>query len=104
MNWTTIDENGNVQELTPKDINYGFDRMLSIENYTNYEFSTSDKVGALTNEVIDEAKSTGTAINDVLGNIGNGLKNASVLIKYAPFIIGAYYLYKLDKEGAIFGK
>jgi len=99
MSWTTFDEYGNVKEINVNnEFSPSYENIKFIEENTNYEFTTGQKLESITNGVIDEAKQTATSFDNVFSNIGAGVKNGAILLKYAPFVIGAYYLYKMTNK------
>lgn len=87
--WTTINENGEMEELNPKPLPYN----PALEDYTDFEYSTGQIVDAVKNE----AKNDLSGVGEVFQDLGNGIKNGAKLVKYVPIIalIGiTVYTYK----------
>lgn len=100
MAWTTINEEGQIQEIQVLDsFPYSYDRMQSIADYTGYDFSTIDQSTALINDIKNEALKTASAIDETVSSVGTGIASAASLLKYAPFIIGGFFLYDFLKGG-----
>jgi hypothetical protein len=66
------------------DIDY--DRMKALEEYTDFEFSTTDKIKALGSGIADEAQKTENYIDEVAAGLTEGLKTIAVNVKYLPLI------------------
>ena len=95
--WSTLSDQGelvffeNIKEPTYNP---------EIENYTDYYFSTSQKIDTITAGLQDEANKTWQNIDSVFTNIGDGISNASTALKYLPLMAlaaGGYILLKKTK-------
>lgn len=55
--WITPTEGGGFREIEPKPKDLGLDNIIAIEEFTDYEFSISDKIEAFENDtriIVDE--------------------------------------------------
>lgn len=85
--WTTISETGELEVLTPNtDKALSYDRMNELEKYTDYEFSTKDKLAALADDISDEA-------NKTFENIGSSLKITAKTVTFLAIGTAAYLAY-----------
>lgn len=66
------------------DIDY--ERMKEIEKYTDFEFSTTDKIKAFGSGIAEEAQKTANYIDEVGTGFAEGLKVVAVNAKYLPLI------------------
>lgn len=81
--------------ISAGDIDY--DRMIFLENNSNYEFSSADKAKQISKEVAEEAIYTFNSIDSVFNNIGEGVASTAKTFKYLPYIalgLGAFFLFK----------
>ena len=91
--WYNNDYRDNSNAGSISDIDY--DRMEKLEKYTDFEFSTTDKTTSIVKGVGKEAKKTLDKIDEIGTNIGAGLLSSSKLIRYLPFLVIAYFAFKL---------
>lgn len=89
--WTTISETGELEELNPSEPTLSYDRMRDLEKYTDYEFSTKDKLAALTNEISQEA-------NKTFESIGSSLKIGATTVKFLAVGTAAYLTFTAYKK------
>jgi len=85
-------DNSNVASLSDSSL----ERMQFLENNTDYEFSNTDKTTSIVKGVGKEAKKTLDKIDEIGTNIGAGLLSSSKLIRYLPFLVIAYFAFKLS--------
>lgn len=103
MGWTTITEDGQIQELQVLDsFPYSYDRMQSISDYTGYDFSVYDQSKAIINDVKNEAYKTGIDLSDTVSSIGNGISTGAQILKFLPILAIGYFL--LSSKAVNFGK
>jgi len=84
-------DNSNIGDLSDMSL----ERMEAIEEVTDFEFSTTDKTTSIVKGVGKEAKKTLDKIDEIGTNIGAGLLSSSKLIRYLPFLVIAYFAFKL---------
>ena len=90
--WTTITD-GQIVELETKEPVYN----PEIEKYTDYEYTTSQKVTKITNDFVESAKNDFNSINETLSDVGTGISNGAKVLKVLPYFAllgGIYYVYK----------
>jgi len=74
VNWSQYDDEW---DQTDRDLNVNYDRMLLLQENTDYEFSTGQKLGA---ELEDVSKTVTSELNDAVSQNWN-------IIKYTPAIL-----------------
>lgn len=79
MSWRQYDDDYVPSERQePK---YSLDRMLWLEEYTDYEFSKTDKVAAFARETDEKISNT---VTNVTQQVGHAIKTNWSIVKYAP--------------------
>lgn len=79
--WSTINEDGTLKEYTPNEPVYN----PAIEDYTDYKYTTGQKVTAIKNEI----KGDFEAVAGVAADAGAAIKNTAKVVKYLPFAAAA---------------
>lgn len=79
---------------------YNYDRMVELEEYTDYNFPISTKATVLVDELGTEATQTASSIDNFFTNVGDGLMATSQLIKYLPIILVAGFVLYINKKGS----
>ena len=70
-----------------KKVDMPYDRMKALEKYTNYEFSNTQKVEALKNDLVKESSKTFNSIDSFFSSVGSGFLNSAKFFKYLPFLV-----------------
>lgn len=87
MDWS----NWNGSTYTGEEPKITYDQMKSIEELTNYEFTTGQKATALADGVKDEAVKTAQNIDNTVTNVTDqvtsAVKNTWSIAKYYPILL-----------------